>query len=213
MNNEFSEKDIVDNFIKFLKEEKKYPDESIIQEFSLSEFENNSRNRADLVLFDAKNKQYIGLVEFKRKIDQKTKSNAVRQVLSYLKLMGNPDLHTYLVGFESNNRLAIYVLNSENEWTEIKKENFANYESVTASVITNTKERIKQTKEKNVDRFKVICLILAFITFVLLVLSICNVFELSANEMALLGATVALIIIPYAAKLKILGVEFERNKD
>lgn len=213
MNNEFHEKSLVEEFIKLLKEKKRYPDESIIQEMPLSDSGNKFRYQADLVLLDAKSKQYIGLVEFKRKIDDKIKSSAFKQVSSYLKLMGSSELHIFLVGTDLNNRLIIYILNSENEWEEIAKENFPNYEALSATVMTKKQERIKQNKEKNVDKFKLICLGLACGTFILFILSLCNIIKMNADEMALLGATVALIIIPYAAKLKILGVEFERNKD
>lgn len=213
MNNEFREIDIIVDFIKFLREEKKFPEGSIIQEFPISDNENKKRYIADLVLYDINNKQFIGLIEFKKLLNKISKTTSFDQVTTYLRLMGNQELHTYLVGCDANNKLLIYVLNSENEWQEISKENFPNYESLSAIQLTKTKDEIKKYQKDNIDKFKVVCFILAASTFLLFGLSVFNVFTLRNNEMALFGTTVALIIIPYAAKLKIFGVEFERNKE
>jgi len=64
----------------------------------------------------------------------------------------------------------------------------------------------------SVDVFKWICWALAILFATLLVLLKTNVLkvQLDAADKGMIGAIVALILIPYASKLKILGVEFER---
>jgi len=46
----------------------------------------------------------------------------------------------------------------------------------------------------------------------LLVLDYFGTIKVTVERLALIGAIVGLIIIPFAEKLKILGVEFERQK-
>lgn len=68
----------------------------------------------------------------------------------------------------------------------------------------------ERKRENAFNLFKVICWILAVLLFVVLLLNIWDIVSISLERLALIGGIVALIIIPFAERLKILGVEFEK---
>ena len=211
MNGKYTEYDIISKFVRFLKEKKNYSDECILNELRLSDDSGKSVGFADLVLFDKRNREYIGLVEFKRNLKPSLMASALVQVDKYKKLMNSPNVKTFLVGLE-NNELSIYMLSGDDAWVKIAEDDFPNYEALSISSKVKKKSENESNKRKVIDRFKWICFIGASITSLLFILSIMNILTLEAEEMALLGASIGLVVIPYTTKLKILGVEFERNQ-
>ncbi len=71
-------------------------------------------------------------------------------------------------------------------------------------------EETKEVRRGSIDAFQCLCYLLAVALSVALVLDFLEVIDWTQPRILLLGAAAALIIIPHAAKLKILGVEFER---
>ncbi len=60
------------------------------------------------------------------------------------------------------------------------------------------------------DYFQIACWMSATIVILITVLDVCGKINISATQLGLIGVSIALIIMPFARKLKILGVEFER---
>jgi hypothetical protein len=52
---------------------------------------------------------------------------------------------------------------------------------------------------------------LAVLVAIILLLVIFSVFKFSSQQLTLLGIVIGLLVIPYAAKFKLLGMEFERH--
>ncbi|MCK5594869.1 hypothetical protein KAI19_01675 [bacterium] len=82
-------------------------------------------------------------------------------------------------------------------------------------IISNIKRDLlivvkERKRESAFNFFKAICWILSFLLFVVLLLDIQDIVSITPERLALIGGIVALIIIPFAKRLKILGMEFER---
>lgn len=73
-------------------------------------------------------------------------------------------------------------------------------------------ESVKNKKEIVVDSFKFACWILAFVVLIIGILAKLKIFELDATDLTIISIVIALILVPFASKLKILGFEFERLK-
>ena len=72
----------------------------------------------------------------------------------------------------------------------------------------------ERKRENTLNYFQVICWVVAFLLFIVLLLDILKIVSMTPERLALVGGIVALVIIPFAKKLRILGVEFERlSKD
>jgi len=91
---------------------------------------------------------------------------------------------------------------------------FPNYRSLSSDVIAIRKEKIESSREKTKDHFQFACWFLAGVVLILTGLDF--IFDrymielIDTNRLTLLGITVALIVIPFAQKFKILGIEYER---
>jgi hypothetical protein len=70
-------------------------------------------------------------------------------------------------------------------------------------------EDIKKNKDRITDNFKLICWGLVLLIFILFTLKRTGCINIDSVDFAFIGSIVGLILIPYASKLKILGVEFE----
>jgi len=195
----------------FLTIEKQYSNESIIQEYLLIDNNLNRRYRADFVIVDIESNGVIGLIEFKKEINDKTKNDALFQVTKYSQLINRRSLPIYLIGLE-NGELTFYSLDSMNKWSNIDKDIFPNYKALQANSTEIKKIQIEQQKKRNIDTFTVVSIILAVIVLVVLILKQKGCLKVDSNDMVLLGLFVFLAIIPFAAKLKLPGLEFERKK-
>ena len=65
-------------------------------------------------------------------------------------------------------------------------------------------------KKKAIDVFSLVCWILSFLITAFLILIKFLKISINATDLTLLGSIVLLIIIPFANKIKFLGLEFER---
>lgn len=86
-----------------------------------------------------------------------------------------------------------------------------------SSILTGDRAQNKiETKNKSnrvTDSFSFACYLLAFLIAVILVLDIAGFYEFTSQQLTLLGIFIGLLVIPYAAKFKLLGMEFERYSD
>jgi len=78
--------------------------------------------------------------------------------------------------------------------------------------VTVESERIEKESKEKVDEVRLVCFLSAIVLLVLLVLSVSGIFTPSPTQLGLIGAIVGLLLLPNTAKLKGLGIEFERLK-
>jgi hypothetical protein len=197
--------------IEFLKS-KGYLNDSILQEASVST-DPNQRLIADIILINESNKDYLAILEIKRLIKPESFESAKWHIHRYLQALKHLNIPGYIFAFDQNNNMTIYALNKDGIWSEIENDHFPNYNSLTT--IEEKKRELSKTikKKRNVDIFLWICIVAAGITCTFLILSICEVLKLDEKEMSLLLLTIGLVIIPFVAKLEILGMVFERKSE
>ena len=87
-----------------------------------------------------------------------------------------------------------------------------NYDALLNSRINKKIDTIKKEEKRVIDIFKIESWIIGTITLIIGILSKIGLFTLEAKDITLMGIAIALFLIPYAGKLKILGIEFERFK-
>ena len=91
---------------------------------------------------------------------------------------------------------------------------FPTFASLSSDITASKKDTLQQAKKTATDHFMLTCWILAFvmaaITIADFTLELDGVKLISSTRLTLIGIVVALVIIPFAQKLKILGIEYER---
>ena len=91
---------------------------------------------------------------------------------------------------------------------------FPTFSALTAEDTAERKDELRTKKIQTTETFQAVSWLLAgFLFFIVIADFICAQFSvilITTERMALLGAVVALIIIPYAQKFKGLGIEWEK---
>lgn len=187
-----------------------YPEESIRLEFPIS-IGKNQRKYADVAIIDPTDNDVVAIVEVKARrnvgdvIDQ-----AALRVLEYAKLLPNNPLSL------------IYITDgTSKEFGQVQEKGGSPIIIPTVpsfnSLLTGSRAQRKvETKEKSkriTDRFSLLCRGLATGVGIVLALDLVEVYSFSPQQLTLLGAVVGLLVIPYAAKLKLFGMEFERYRN
>lgn len=211
MNRINEEIQINNRVIEFLKS-KGFPNTSILQEVSVSE-DLRKRLFADIILINEVTKDYLAVIEVKRILNSTNINSARQQILSYLRALNRYNLMGYIIGLDEKSEIAIYSVNKDGIWELLSKENFPNYNTL---IVTEEKKReLFKTvkKKKNIDNFLWICIGAAVITGGLFIASLLDLTKLDEKEMTLLLITIGLVIIPFVAKLEILGIVFERKSE
>jgi hypothetical protein len=203
------EKDTLRRLIDYLKSHN-YPENSFAIEYKIGNF------RVDLAIVDPETKIPILLFEIKAQKNNTQVKFGRNQLLKYLTDIGDYSIPTYLVfpkphtPFFEIKRLHFNRQNEQTEVEIVRDETEFDFKMQKRARISERVEK-NQTQTKNtIDNFKWFCWSLAFIIMALGILKKCNVLEIDATDLALGGALFGLIILPFASKLKFLGMEFER---
>ena len=105
-------------------------------------------------------------------------------------------------------------VNDKSELEALPRELFPTYRSLSSDVIATRKVQVETSRERTKDTFQIVCWVIAVVVIVLGIADfVCDqkTIELvDTTRITLLGIAVALIVIPFAQKFKILGVEYER---
>ena len=136
-------------------------------------------------------------------------------MLTYINRIGNPQIHAYLVIAKTLTDFEIYPFeldeNGKRELSSpIQLDSIVRYEILSNRSRTSAIGVKKQEIKKTTDWFKIICWICAGIAAALAICNNVGVLAISTTQLALIGVAIALVIISFSRKLKILGVEFER---
>jgi len=186
-----------------------YPVSSIALEFPAG------RRRADLAVVDPATTEIVAVFELKRERNPKSEMVGREQLRSYLEALGNPAIPSFLV-FDRPGQTPPFEIERIKLQGESTDGGLAaalpNFDVLQKSRRSTAVAEKKTEKKVALDMFLVACWISAFVTGIFFIVDLLTNFHLTQHQLALLGATVALVLIPFASKLKILGVEFERLK-
>lgn len=146
------ENKLAESFYKFLEEEKGFPKTSLLKQtpaYSIS----SRRVEIDLLLLDIRIGNYIGQVEFKSQINPQIKSFVKVQTDLYAKALKSEGIPTYLVYpiDEGNFQILVY---GESDWISISKDEFPEFETLSAKKKIEEKIESKQIEEKNLENIE-----------------------------------------------------------
>ena len=199
--------EIQQNLIKKLIESG-YPESSIRQELAVTMGE-NKRGRIDIAIIDSLSSDVIAIFEVKARISDKYIDMASQQVINYSKFLPSAPL-AYIYLQENGITKILQVDESTLESTEIQK--LPSFETLIIGDKAQSKIEAKQKSKKTIDGFKLACYTLAVVVFLILFLDVFSIYKFTTQQLSLLGIFIGLLIMPYAAKFKLLGMEFERYK-
>ncbi len=202
------ERDTLTRLIQYLKDHG-YPEDSFAVEYQVG------RYRADLVIIDPKTKIPLIIFEIKSQKNKNTIDFGKNQLT---KLSSNikGDIPLYLV-FPKNEEPYFEI-----EKIVIKDDNIAIEKDVPITSLQYKYQRNSRISEKTnekendkveaIDKLSIVCWILGSFVLILAIVNKFTQFNLEATDISLLGVSIGLFIIPFASKIKILGMEFERLK-
>ncbi|MDR2972926.1 MAG: hypothetical protein LBU83_13545, partial [Bacteroidales bacterium] len=143
---------------------------------------------------------------------KETEERGKKQLKKYRSLTDNQSIPAYLI-FLNDNEPYFEIINIDNDSkNDEEKQNIVilNFPGQCNARFNEKINRIKKNEKKIVDYFKYECLILTFLIFGIGFFSKKYCYQINITDLSLLIMIIALRIIPYASKLKFLGIEFER---
>ena len=202
-----NEIELQNKFVDYLIKNKGYSEDSLRRELILPK-----GARADLVSLNPSDNTITAIFEFKNKTSESILKSAALQALRYKILLGGKNVPAFVITPSINENLEfdIYDVTDSGELEALDFNNFPTYASLLSSVKALNKAQNKTDTKDTIDKFKMMCFVFSGIIFIILILDIMKIFCLTSQQLTLLGVSIAIALIPYATKLKILGVEFER---
>jgi len=203
------ERQTLDNLINYLKEHG-YPDSSFAIEYKIG------KQRIDLAIIDPDTQIPILVFEVKSRRSKSSIEFGKKQLESYLKFLPEKSVPAYLVFPKENSPyFEVQRIQFDSENNKLVEEPVINnsqldYLMQKQSRISERIEKNQQERSSTIDKFKWISWILAIIILAVGLLNRFNIFKIDSTDLVIIGATISLIIMPYASKLKFLGMEFER---
>jgi hypothetical protein len=198
-----------------------YPKDSIVYEPAFPSKDGRRVYRPDFLIIDPITKERLALIEVKG-LDRIDSKSTYRQLLTYREAIGSDTIPLFMVTPSgSNNSMFPFDLYVFGENGELIKSDFAlfpTFPALSAEEVAERKSELREKKSKVTESFEFVSRGLAGLLVALVVIDFILVqFEitlLTTERMALLGASVALVVIPYAQKFKGLGIEWEKaNKN
>lgn len=198
----------------YLTLEKAYPKTEIQVEAALGTSADGRRYRADLAILDSKRSEIIALIEVKQSREHKALRSAAAQLLHYRSVLGKPYVPLYLFFPTipgSRNQFQIAQILPDGDTKDIFSNEFPSYDALISGDKSNKKATRTVAVKATVDKFQITCVLLSITVAILLGLDVAGLMQLSTKQLGLAGLSGALLILPFAAKFKMLGVEFERH--
>jgi len=193
--------ELIKTFIQYLKDNG-YPEESIGIEYIV-----NKNYRIDIAILDQKQNIPIQIFEVKTNKNKRSIENGKMQLERCRSLLKDNNIPAYIV-FSKSEPPYFEVINID----KISDEDFIifDYKSHRNKRLYEVAENVKKEKEKVIDSFKILFYVLSIIVFCIGVLSKIGFFKISIEDLTIIAFSIGLLLIPYASKIKILGIEFER---
>ena len=183
-----------------------YPESSLGIEWPIGKY------RADLVIVDPDTKEPVAIFEVKSRRTPQSEKSGKSQIESFLKALGNTSVPAYLVfGSEGAPSIEIQRISFGDEDVQNTERIFSAESILDFTTLTKSRRNIMIAETNNerkrvVDRFFIVCWVCGVAIGLILLFRI----PLSGLDLILIGAMICLILLPYASKLKFLGLEFER---
>lgn len=204
-----SEKQTFEHLIEFLRKHG-FPETSFASEFKFIDRHVdlailNPVLSIPLMFFKFKPNKTNELVE----LDEESRSNQLKKLF-------NSTIPTFLVYSESFEPFfsihQVFFDSPEDRFrTEcIPSRSILYYSYLRRSRLIEESRKPAEKKEKTMDHFRILCWITSIALLIIAILIKLSILSTTSTGLALLCGGFTLLILPFASKLKILGVEFER---
>jgi len=208
-----TENELERKFADFLVHEKGFSRDSLAWEVALSSEGGGQAYRVDLAAIDPLRNEFLALFEVKAKREPRLLREAVVQLAQYKRVLQKPQVPAYLVFPPIETSRLDFEISEVLENADTKEVYLSEFPTY-AGLVSSDKaaEKVSQDKKirSTVDEFKLMCFALAGVVTVLFLLDASDTFSITTQQLTLGGIAVFLLLLPYAAKFKMLGVEFER---
>ncbi|MFA5575622.1 MAG: hypothetical protein WC994_11330 [Brumimicrobium sp.] len=143
------EKQLSEKFYNFLENEKGFPKNSLLKQAPAYSI-NSRRTQVDLLLLDTRIGEYIGIVEFKVQVNPQIKKTVKNQIDLYQTALKTDSLPFYLV-FPNDQEDFHILVYGDNEWVAISKDEFPEFETLSAKKKIEEKVYEKEREEEIKD--------------------------------------------------------------
>lgn len=208
------ESQIEQQFFQYLSE-LGFPKSSVIYEPVFQPIGDGRRYRPDFALLDPKTNEPLAIIEIKGRYDRATLARATQQVQQYIAALRDKAVRGFVVTpAQSGGGFDFYTPGEHGEPKQVPSSSFLQFESLSSARIAEKKEMLAEEKKETTDQFLVVCFAAA--AFAVTVAAgdfICSRYGitlLTTERMALVGAAIALVVVPYVQKFKGLGIEIDR---
>ena len=147
------ERELENIFIEFLLK-RGYTRDNLLSQFAIRSENERTVFRPDLIILDTINKEYIGLIEFKNRFDRQVEEITVGQFYKIFGYLGTTNIPAYLVIPLENEDFQIFELTKENSFQPISKEDFPNFETLSAKRITEEKIKHRELIQKKIKELE-----------------------------------------------------------
>jgi hypothetical protein len=178
----------------------------------------DNKYHIDVAIVDSDLNKALALFEIKAVNTKTAINNAIKQLRQYQRILGYEMVPLYVV-VPSDNENIIEILHinenvHENNADLVSISKFPKYSILKQSLIEKTLYKISKDKEDTIDKFKAVCFLGSIGLIIILIVDFfSNPSILTNPRLFIICLCIALFIIPFANKLKILGVlEYEAKK-
>lgn len=191
-----------------------FPKSSVIYEPAFRPIGDGRRYRPDFALLDPKTNEPLAIIEIKSRNDQDTLSRATQKVQQYIAALRDNGVRGFVVTpTQSGSGFEFYTLGEDGKPKKVPS-SFLQFESLSSARIAEKKEMLAEESKDTTDKFLVVCFVASAFTVAVAVADfVCSrygIILLTTERMALVGAAIALLVIPYVQKFKGLGIEIDR---
>lgn len=194
-------------FLSYLLNELGIPEDSIATNYRLNKFV-----EVDVAIIDQSTNLPIMIFEVKSQKNHQTEENARKNMRNIAAHMGINSARMYIAYQLNDGTFDIDEINAYAGAVISKEIDFSDfdYKSNRNAVISETVKKKVEEKGKAVDNLSIVSWIMAGgICAGYIIMKILG-YILTANDLAIVGVIIGLVLLPFANKIKILGVEYER---
>lgn len=197
-----------------------YPKDSIVYEPAFVSTDGRSTYRPDFAIVDPVKEERLAIIEVKGRKLQNTE-RSYNQLLAYSKAIDKERIPLFLVTAseapESFFPFDLYVFSDEGTLIKSDFALFPTFPALSAEESVERKNGIRKRKNETIENFQLVSWCLAGVLLIVIIADfVCAQYDielLTTERMALLGACVALVVIPFAQKFKGLGIEWEKAEN
>jgi hypothetical protein len=136
-------------FIEFLLN-RGYSRDNLLSQFANRTEYKKTLFRPDIIIIDTINKEYIGLIEFKNRIDRKIEEMTLGQFHKYFSYLGTQNIPAFFVIPIDNKDFQIFEHTKKNTFQPISKDDFPNFKTLSAKRITEEKIKQRELLQKKI---------------------------------------------------------------